>query len=143
MDRDTLALLGACTAGIELAVSTMDGVLPRVKDQMLRRRLQDGIRSHEDLLAQSRSLLQQWGGTEQHPSPVTVQLSRLRTSTRLALGRDDPTAAEVVADGCDLGVRHLCRSRNRYAGADHAAQYLTEQLIACQENLSVSLRAFL
>ena len=55
MDRDTLALLGACTAGIELAVSTMDGVLPRVKDQMLRRRLQDGIRSHEDLLAQSRS----------------------------------------------------------------------------------------
>ena len=61
----------------------------------------------------------------------------------VALGRDDPTAAEVVADGCDLGVRHLCRSRNRYAGADHAAQYLTEQLIACQENLSVSLRAFL
>ena len=32
---------------------------------------------------------------------------------RLALG-DDTTAAYLVADGCDMGVKSLCRSRNRY-----------------------------
>lgn len=143
MDADTLALLGDCTAGIELAVAAMDGVLPNVKDQVLRRKLQDSIRSHEELRAQSLTLLQQWGGTEKHPSPMVLSLSRLKAGTRLALRRDDPTAAEVVADSCDLGIRALCRSRNRYAGADHAARFLTEQLITCQEQLSTSLRSFL
>ena len=143
MDADTIALLGECTAGIDLAVSTIDSVLPSVRDQVLRRRLQDSIRSHEALRAQSLDLLQQWGGREKHPSPVALSLSRLKAGTRLALRRDDPTAAEVVADSCDLGIRALCRSRNRYAGADHAARFLTEQLITCQEQLSTSLRSFL
>ena len=74
---------------------------------------------------------------------MAKNMTRLRAGTRLALKRDDPTAAEVVADSCDLGIRTLCRSRNRYAGADHAAKFLTEQLIACEENLSATLRSFL
>ena len=40
MDRDTLFLLGDCTLGIAMTVAAMDGVLPNVKDQVLRRRLQ-------------------------------------------------------------------------------------------------------
>ena len=143
MDADTLALLGDCTAGIELAVAAMDGVLPNVKDQVLRRKLQDSIRSHEDLREQSRTLLQQWGGAEKRPSAMAKNMTRIRTGARMALKRDDPTAAEVIADSCDLGIRSLCRIRNRYAGADHTAKYLTEQLIACEENLSASLRSFL
>lgn len=143
MDADTIALLGECTAGIDLAVSTIDSVLPSVRDQVLRRRLQDSIRSHEDLREQSRTLLQQWGGAEKRPSAMAKNMTRIRAEARMALKRDDPTAAEVIADSCDLGIRSLCRSRNRYAGADHTAKYLTEQLIACEENLSASLRSFL
>jgi len=143
MDADTLALLGDCTAGIEMAVTAMDGVLLKVKDQVLRRKLQDSIRAHEDLRAQSLSLLQQWGGQEKHPSPVSLSLSRLKAETRLAWRRDDPTAAEVVADNCDLGIRRVCRSKNRHTGADQAAQFLADQLIACEENLSSALRSFL
>ena len=80
MDADTLALLGDCTAGIELAVSAMDGVLPNVKDQVLRRKLQDSIRSHEALRAQSLDLLQQWGGTERHPSAMAKGRHSIRAS---------------------------------------------------------------
>jgi len=143
MDKDTLALLGDCTVGIDMTVSTIDHVLPSVRDQVLRRRLQDSIRSHTDLREQSLILLQQWGGTEKRSSAMARNMSKFKAGTRLALKRDDPTAAEVVADSCDLGIRTLCRSRNRYTGADHAAKFLTEQLIACEENLSFSLRSFL
>lgn len=142
MDKDTLALLGDCTAGIEMAVSTMDGILPSVKDQVLRRKIQESIGSHESLREQSRALLQQWGGTEKYPSPMAKGMAWLKTNTRMALGNDDTTAAYLVADGCDMGVRSLCRSRNRYAGADQEAKYLAEQLINCEEKLSASLRAF-
>ena len=49
MNKDTLELLGDCTAGIEMALSTMDGILPSVQDQTLRRKIQDSIRTHENL----------------------------------------------------------------------------------------------
>ncbi len=143
MDRDTLFLLGDCTAGIAMTVAAMDGVLPNVKDQVLRRRLQDSIRAQEQLREQSCRLLQQWGGTEKQPSAVAKGMSQLRSTTRMVLRRDDPTAADVVAGSCDRQVRELCRSRNRYAGANPEALFLADRVIASQEQLSAGLRNFL
>ena len=143
MDRDTLALLGDCNTGIELAVANMDHILPSIKDQLLRRKLQESIRRHEALHTQAQDLLLQRGGHIRRPSPLSVQLVRLKADAHLTLRRDDPTAAELVANSCDMGVRSLCRSRNRYLGADHEAQFLAAQLIDCQEKLSASLRSFL
>ena len=143
MDRDTLFLLGDCTAGIAMTVAAMDGVLPNVKDQVLRRRLQDSIRMQEQLREQSCRLLQQWGGTEKQPSAMAKGMTQLRNGTRMILRRDDPTAADVVADSCDRQVRELCRSRNRYTGANSEALFLADQIIASQEQLSAGLRNFL
>lgn len=142
MDQDTLHLLGDCTAGIDMAVSAMDGILPNVKDQTLRRKIQDGIHSHRDLHRQTLGLLNSLGGREQFPSPMAKGMAKLKISTRMALGGDDTTAAYLVADGCDMGVKSLCRSRNRYAGANQEAKFLAEQLIRCEEVLSSSLRPY-
>ena len=141
MDKDTLSLLGDCTAGIDMAVSTMDGILPNVKDQTLRRKIQDSMHSHQDLRSQTLALLNRMGGREQYPSPMAKGMAKLKITTKMALG-DDTTAAYLVADGCDMGVKSLCRSRNRYAGANQEAKFLAEQLIHCEEVLSSSLRPY-
>lgn len=143
MDQDTLQLLGDCSAGIEMAVATMDGILPNVQDQTLRRKIQESIRAHEDLREQTISMLHRWGGQEKQPNPMAKSMSWLKTNTRFAFGGDDTAAAYLVADGCDMGVKSLCRSRNRYAGADHAAKFLAEQLIDCEEKLSAGMRPYL
>ncbi len=143
MDKDTLNLLADCTAGIEMAVDTMDGILPSVKDQILRRKIQDSIRDHMELQDQTMAMLRTYGGEGKHPSAMAKSMSWLKTNMRLSMGRDDPTAADLVAGGCDMGVRSLCRSRNRYAAADQKAKFLAEQLIDCEEKLSAGMRAFL
>jgi len=142
MDRDTLSLLGDCTAGIDMAVSTMDGILPNVKDQTLRRKIQESVQSHHELRNQTLDLLQRVGGEEKLPNPMAKGMSWLKVNTKMALGGDDTTAAYLVADGCDMGVKSLCRSRNRYPNADQEAKYLAEQLINCEETLSASLRPY-
>jgi len=142
MDRDTLSLLGDCTAGIDMAVSTMDGILPNVKDQTLRRKIQESVQSHHELRNQTLDLLQRVGGEEKFPNPMAKGMSWLKVNTKMALGGDDTTAAYLVADGCDMGVKSLCRSRNRYPNADQEAKYLAEQLINCEETLSASLRPY-
>ncbi len=143
MHEDTIHLLGDCTAGIDMAVSTMDGMLPNVKDQVLRRKLRDSIQTHQMLRDQSLNLLRQCGGKAKEPSPIAKSMAWLKANTRMAVGGDDTTVAYLVADGCDMGVKSLCRSRNRHAGADRDAKALAEQLIDCEEKLSASMRPFL
>lgn len=143
MHEDTIHLLGDCTAGIDIAVSTIDGLLPSVKDQTLRRKLRDSVQTHQLLRDQTRTMMRQCGGAEKTPSAMAKSMAWLKTNTRMALHGDDTTAAYLVADGCDMGVKVLCRSRNRYAGADTGAKALAERLIDCEEKLSASMRPFL
>ena len=42
-----------------------------------------------------------------------------------------------------MGVKSLCRSRNRYPAAQKEAKSIAEQLIDCEETLSASMRPFL
>ena len=39
MQQDTVHLLQDCSAGITMALATIDGILPNVKDQTLRKKL--------------------------------------------------------------------------------------------------------
>ena len=143
MDKDTVELLADCTAGIEMAVSTMDGVLPNVKDQTLRRKLQDSIHTHREIRNDTVALLHSLGGQEKQPPLMAKGMSWLKTNTRFAFGPNDPGAAELVANGCDMGVRSLCKSRNRYGAADIEAKQLAERLIDCEEQLSAGMRPYM
>lgn len=143
MDKDTVELLADCTAGIEMAVSTMDGVLPNVKDQTLRKKLQDSIHTHREIRNDTVAMLHSLGGQEKQPPLMAKGMSWLKTNTRFAFGPNDPGAAELVANGCDMGVRSLCKSRNRYGGADVQAKQLAERLIDCEEQLSAGMRPYM
>jgi len=143
MHEDTKNLLADCTAGIDMALSNLDGMLPNAKDHTLRQKLQDSIRSHNQLRQQTMDLLHRVGGEEKAPSLMAKSMAWLKTNTRLSLKNDDTTVAYLVADGCDMGVKSLCRSRNRYPAADPEAKRLAEQLIDCDEKLSASMRPFL
>ena len=143
MREDTIHLLGDCTAGITLAISAIDGLLPDIRDRALRQRLREGIQDHRQLQKQTVSMLRQYGAEEKPAGPMAKSLSWLKTNTRMAMGGDDTTAAYLVADQCDAGIKNLCRSQNRYCMASSAAVDLSRELIHCQERLSLELRPFL
>ena len=142
MFEDTIQLLGDCTAGIDMAVSTIDALLPETKDLTLRKKLRSSANDHRRLRKQSLQLLQQYGGTDKLPSPMAKGMAWLKTNTRMAIRNDDTTVAYLVADGCDMGVKSLSRSRNRCAGASQQAVELAQELIRCEETLSAGLRPY-
>lgn len=143
MHEDTVHLLGDCAAGIEMAVNTMDSLLPEIKDRTLRQKVRGSIDDHHRLHDRTRALLDQYGGQVKSPGAMAKSMAWLKTNTRMALKADDTTAAYLVADGCDIGVKSLSRSRNRYAGADQAAVDLAQSLIRCEEALSAGMRPYL
>ena len=143
MEKDTKSLLADCTAGIDLTVTAMHGLLPSVQDQSLRRKLRESMQNHEALREQVREVLQREGGGEKDAAPMRKRMTLLRNSARMAVGGDDTTAAYLIAGSCDSGIKNLCRSRNRFANASSEAQFLADRLIRCEEDLSVTLRAYL
>ena len=143
MHNDTIALLGDCTAGIEMAVSTIDGLLPETKDRHLRQKLQESMDDHQHLRKQACDMLNRYGGQEKSPNMMAKSMAWLKTNARMAIHSDDSTVAYLVADGCDMGIRSLSKSRNRYSMANTDAIDLAQELIRCEENLSAGLRPFL
>ena len=143
MHTDSIALLGECTAKIDLSLSTIHSVLPSIKDRNLRQRLQDNAEDQRQLHDHACALLQRYGGKEKPSGDLRKRMTHLKNSARLALRHDDTTIAYLVADGCDLGVKALSRVQNRHSTADPDAIQLSQELIRCQEGLSARMRPYL
>lgn len=143
MRQDTVHLLRDCAAALEKNTAMIDSILPRVRDPDLRKQLRQGQRTQKKLLHTADTLLRENGSPLRSAGPLSAGMRQLQTDLRLRLGGDDTVAASLVSKGCDTGLRQLCRSRNRYIGADHAAMALAEQVIDSDADFSASLRSFL
>ena len=70
-------------------------------------------------------------------------MSWLKTNAKLAVDDSDSMIAELMTDGCDMGVKSLTRYQNQYPAASGHARALAGQLIDAEEQLSNELRRYL
>lgn len=70
-------------------------------------------------------------------------MSWLKTSTKLAVSPADETVADLITDGCNMGVKSLIRYRNRYPNASEAARSIAGQLIDSEQLLCKSMQPYL
>ena len=67
----------------------------------------------------------------------------MKTNVKLAMDASDATAADLITDGCNMGVKSLSRYLNQYKAASEEAKDLTKRLIQMEEKLVVAIRRFL
>ena len=70
-------------------------------------------------------------------------MSWLKTSTKLAVSPADETVADLITDGCNMGVKSLSRYLNQYEAADETSKDIAKRLIRLEEQLAVDIRKFL
>lgn len=143
MNQDTKSLLSACGAGAQMAVGAMDGAVKRVKDARLRELLTQSIAAHESLGAKAEGLLEQAGAAPAQPGTMAKSMSWLKTNWVMMKRPGDAGAAELVTEGCDMGVRTLARTKNQSLGATNEAKELAGQLMRHERELSRQLSEFL
>lgn len=56
---------------------------------------------------------------------------------------DDKKIADLVVDGCNMGVKSLHKYINQYPEADEQAKQIARRLVNIEERLSVDLRNYL
>ena len=55
----------------------------------------------------------------------------------------DATVADLMTDGCNMGVKSLSKYLNQYAAADETSKDLAKKLIHLEDRLSMDVRPYL
>lgn len=67
----------------------------------------------------------------------------MKTNVKLAMDESDATIADLITDGCNMGVKSLSRYLNQYQAADEETKDIAKKLIKQEEELSIHMRPFL
>lgn len=140
---DTVKLLKECDAGTKMAVSSIDEVLESVKDSELKQLLQESKDHHEKLENDICALLKEHSAEEKDPSPIAKGMSWMKTNMKMSMDNSDSTVADLITDGCNMGVKTLNRYLNQYKAADDKSKAICGKLISIEEELCKELREYL
>ena len=143
MENDTVKLLRECDAGVEMGVSSIDDVKDYVKAENFRRLLITCKEEHEKLEREIRTLLRKYNDEGKDPNPMAQGMSWMKTNVKLVLNESDKTVADLITDGCNMGVKSLSRYLNEYKAADEVSKDIAKRLISLEERLAVDIRGFL
>ena len=143
VEQDTIKLLRECDAGVKMGISSIGDVLDYVSAKELRKLLTDCKEDHETLEKELRGLLDRYQDDGKEPNPMAKGMSWLKTNVKLAVNESDATIAELMTDGCNMGVKSLNQYLNQYKAADETSKDLAKRLIRLEEQLAVDLRGYL
>ena len=143
IEQDTVKLLRECDAGIKMGVSAIDDVMDHVSDRNFRDRLANCRAEHEKLEQQIQTQLDRFGDDGKEPNPMAKGMSWIKTNAMLAVDESDNTIADLLTDGCNMGVKSLNRYLNQDEAADEKSKDITKRLINLEEKLAVDMRQYL
>ena len=143
IEQDTIKLLRECDAGVKMGASSLHDVLQEVRSEKLRCLLSDCRREHDLLDAEIQGLLHRLGDEGKEPTAFSRKMAELGTKMKLSMRGSDQTIADLMTEGCNMGVKSLSRYLNQYAAASEEAKDVAKRLITLEAGLAVDLRDFL
>ena len=143
IESDTIKLLRECDAGIKMGVASIDEILDYVHDETLYKCLADCKVEHNKLKEEIQALLDKYHDDGKDPNPMAKSMSWVKTNVKLVMNESDETIADLMTDGCNMGVKSLNKYLNQYKAADEKTKDITKQLINVEEKLVVDIRPFL
>ena len=143
VEQDTVKLLRECDAGIKMGVKSINDVLDYTTSRRLNEYLSKCKDEHRKLEGGVDGLLNRYHDEGKEPNPIAKGMSWMKTNVKLGMKKSDNTIAELITDGCNMGVKSLNRYLNQYAAADEVSKDITKRLINLEAELAVSMREFL
>lgn len=143
IEQDTVKLLRECDAGVKMGISSISDVLDYVSDNEFKDKLTKCKREHDKLDSEIQSLLDKYHDDGKEPAAVAKGMSWMKTNVKLALNESDETVADLITDGCNMGVKSLSKYLNKYEAADETSKDITKRLIKSEEDLGVNIRKYL
>ena len=143
IEQDTIKLLRECDAGVKMGVKSIDDVLKYVKSADFEKTLTKCKEEHETLSREIQSELDEYHDDGKDPNPIATGMSWMKTNVMLAMKETDETIADLMTDGCNMGVKSLNQYLNKYEAADEDSKRLAKELIGIERQLTVDIASYL
>ncbi|MBE5818117.1 MAG: hypothetical protein E7312_03585 [Clostridiales bacterium] len=143
VEQDTIRLLRECDAGVQMGTKSIDDVFEYVSSKRFRTLLTDCKAEHDKLNTEIRNLLDKYGDDGKAPNPMAEGMSWIKTNVMLMMNESDRTVADLMTDGCNMGVKSLNKYLNDYKAADEVSKDIAKRLINLEEKLAIDIRDFL
>ncbi len=143
IEQDTIKLLRECDAGVKMGVASINDVLEYVHNDTLKQILSQCRREHEILSGELETLLAKYHDEGKDPNPMAKGMSWMKTNVKLAMKESDKTIADLMTDGCNMGVKSLNKYLHQYKAADEVSKDIAKRLIHLEEQLAIDIREYL
>ena len=143
IEADTIKLLRECDAGIKMGVSSIDEVIGHVKSEEFKKCLESCRSEHERLKSEVQSMLDRYGDEGKNPNPMLQGMSWMKTNVMLSMEESDSKIADLMTDGCNMGVKSLNRYLNQYEAAEERTKDIAKRLIKLEDELATDIRQYL
>lgn len=122
IEQDTIRLLRECDSGIKMGITSMDEVMDYIHNEDFRQILVSSRSEHSRLENEIQKLLADYHDEGKSPNPVAAGMSWIKTNFKLAMDESSQTIAELMTDGCHMGIKTLNKYLNQYKAADEKSK---------------------
>ena len=143
INHDTIELLRECDAGIQMGISTIDEVKEHVSNPEFLTKLDDYQREYAQLQNEIQGVLHSYHEEGKDPNPLAKGMAWLKTNVTISVKESDATIADLITDGCNMGVKSLNKYLNQYQGADGRSKDFARRLIELQDRQLKEIRQYL
>lgn len=143
VEQDTIRLLRECDAGVKMGISSISDVLDYVHAKDLKTKLSTCKADHEKLDIEISNLLHSYQDDGKEPAAMAKAMSYAKTNMKLAMNDSDATIADLMTDGCNMGVKSLSKYLNKYKAADEKSKDIAKQLIDLEQRLVFDVQRYL
>lgn len=126
-----------------MGVASIADVYDRVSSPKLRDCLNACKDQHDELDKELQQQLGRYHDEGKDPNPMAKGMSWIKTNVKLGMDDSDNTIADLMTDGCDMGIKSLCRYLNQYQAADEKSKDICKKLIKLEEKLRTQMQDFL
>lgn len=143
MNNETELLLRECNSGIKMGVNSIKNVLPYAKDEDLKKILDACSDKHAILGDKTHKALLNINADTKPPHAVARAMAKMKIKATLTLNPKTEKIADVMTDGCNMGIKSIYKYLNLYTNASTEAREIANDLISAEQELRTDLRAFL
>ena len=143
INDDTIKLLNECNAGIKMGVQGVKEVIDDAQDKQLLDILNKYLKEHERLGNKTHEYLNKFHDSDKEPNPIATAMSWIKINVKMLQGNKDEQIADLMTDGCHMGIKSIARYLNKYPAALPEVKELADDVIKLEENFALDLRKFL
>lgn len=141
--RDDIELLKECDSGVKMGIQGIASVRDDAYGQDFKNLLAKYEEEHVKILGVIHEKLDARGVDGKTANPVARAMSNMSTDMKLMMNNSDEKIADIMMDGCNMGIKSVSRYMNQYAGASKEVMGIANDIVALEQHFMNELRQYL